>query len=115
MLSDAVGEVVCKWRGDETRLDDGEGQKCSVQQNNDFFISIVGWVMHIFLPVTAPKAKFGQCSCKGKCCPPATALTNLPCGNNYMMHFCTIGRGSGGGGLLQYWQVGAPMGQKLDF
>jgi hypothetical protein len=26
MLSDAVGEVVCKWRGDETKLDDGEGQ-----------------------------------------------------------------------------------------
>jgi hypothetical protein len=32
-----------------------------------------------------------------------------------MMHFCTIGRGSGGGGLLQYWQVGVLLGQKLDF
>jgi hypothetical protein len=59
-----------------------------------------------FLLVTAPKAKLKWCSRMGKYRPPATALPNLPCSNNCMVNYCSIGGGLGGGVLLQYWHLG---------
>ncbi len=56
-----------------------------------------------FLLVAAPLAKFGQCSCMGKICPPATALPDLLQGNKYMTNHCIIGGGSWGRVLLHYW------------
>ncbi len=56
-----------------------------------------------FFLVTAPKVKFGQCSCKGKFGPPVTALPNLPCRNNYMVYYCAI-KGERGGGY--YYNIG---------
>jgi hypothetical protein len=64
-----------------------------------------------FLLVTAPKEKFGQCSCMGKFCPPLTSSPNLPRGKNYMVYYCAIGMVLGGESYynIGIWEIGCSL------